>query len=164
MRSRASGNTKVLNGLTGVALSAEKQGVGASGGANSKLVKGKGLTTSLDNASAGSLGEAEGSNGHLGDDGHALIVGDGTNDDGDKRLIAGALSNVLGDGRERHDGSVGAGHAQALQDDLIEGGVSATGEEAVELDKKLDISILADRSLTNALLNVVFGNVNTLKR
>ena len=163
MRSRASRNTKVLNGFAGVALSAKKQSGGTSGGANSKLVKSEGLTTSLDDAGASSLGETEGGNGHLGDDGHALIVGDSTNEDSDKGLLAGTLGDILGDGREGHDGSVGARHTQTLQDDLVEGRISATGKEAIELDKKLDISILAGGSLTNALLNVMLGNVNTLK-
>ena len=164
MGAGTTGNTKVFDSLTGVTLAAEEQGVGTSGGTNGKLVKGKGLTTSLNDAGTGSLGKAESSDGHLGDDGHALIVGDGADNDGDEGLLAGTLVDVLGDGGEGHDGFVGAGHTQTLQDDLVEGRVSATGKEPVELDKKLDVSVLALGSFTSALLDVMLGNVNTLRR
>lgn len=163
MRSRAAGNTKVLNSLAGVALSAEEQSVSTSGSVDGKLVKSEGLPTSLDDAGAGSLSEAEGSDRHLGKNGHALIVSDGSDDNSNERLLAGTFVHILGDSRERHDGSVSAGHAETLQDDLVEGRVSATRKEAIELDKKLDVSVLANRSLTDALLDVVLGNVNTLQ-
>jgi hypothetical protein len=69
--------TEMLNGLTGVLGSTEEEGVGSSGEAGSNLVDGEALTTGLLDAGTGRGGEAESSNGELGDFEHAVVVSDG---------------------------------------------------------------------------------------
>lgn len=67
----------MLEGLTGVLGSTEKEGVGSSGEAGSDLIDGEGLTTSLQDARAGRGGEAESRDGDLGELEQTDVVSDG---------------------------------------------------------------------------------------
>ena len=115
---------EVLDGLTGVLGTAEDQGVGTSGGTGGQLIEGDGLTTGSDDASAGGGGEAEGSDGELGAHEHAVVVGDGTDNDDGALLALGV--GVGGDAGEGDGRAVDLGHKQAAEHDLVEAGVSAT--------------------------------------
>src|SRR5688572_543877 len=85
----------------------------------------------LDDAVTSRLSEAKGSDAKLGDLEHALIVSDSANNDGNETiLLLGEELVDLGDGDRR---AIDAGHAEALEDDLVEGRVGAAREEAVEL-------------------------------
>jgi hypothetical protein len=110
-------HAEVLDGLTGVLGATEQQGVAASGGTQSELVEGQGLTTSGDNAGTGGGGEAQSSDAQLGDLEETVVVGDGTNNDNGLALGTLGLADNAGD---RDGGAVDARHEQAAQDDLVE--------------------------------------------
>lgn len=67
----------MLEGLAGVLGSTEEEGVGTGGGAGGDLVDGQGLAAGLDDACAGRRGEAERSDGELGELEEAVVVSDG---------------------------------------------------------------------------------------
>jgi hypothetical protein len=50
--------------------------------------------------------------------------------------------NALDELRERERRALGAGHEEALEDDLVEVGVGAAGQEAVQLDQEADVGVL----------------------
>lgn len=98
---------EVADGLTGVLGTTEDQSVASGGGTESKLVEGDGLTTGSDNASAGSGGEAQSSNGVLGELEKTLVVGDGADNDNGPLLLGGSVGYEAG---QRHRGTVDLGH------------------------------------------------------
>lgn len=114
---------EVLEGLTGVLGATEEEGVGTGGLLQSQLVKGNGLAAGSSDAGTGGGGEAESGNGGLGDGQETVVVSDGTNNnDG---LLVVAVLKVGRNAREGDGGAVDAGHEQAAEDDLVEGGISA---------------------------------------
>jgi len=123
-------HTEMLDGLTGVLLATEQDGVGTGGGTESELIKGDDLTAGLQDAGLGGLGDAQASKGELGDLEEAVVVSDGTDNDGGLTILTGHVASNTGNG---HWGTVDAGHKETLQDDLVEGRVRAAGEESVEL-------------------------------
>lgn len=130
---------EVLNSLTGVLLATDKDSVGTSGGTGSELVKGKALTASSLDTSAGSVGETKGSNRELGELKNAVVVSDGADNDNGLGGLGGRGGNAtlrLGEvdhARNRNGGLVDLGHIEAAEDGLVEARVSAAGKEAVEL-------------------------------
>jgi hypothetical protein len=123
-------HTKVLDSLTSVLGTAKDDGVGTSGGTESKLIEGKNLTTSLQDASSSTLGETESSNRELGDFQKTGVISNGTNDNNSLSLLLLGVANNAG---ERNRGAVDARHEKALKDSLVEVGVSTTSQEAVKL-------------------------------
>jgi hypothetical protein len=123
-------HTEVLDGLTGVLGTAKNDGVGTSGGTESKLIEGKNLTTSLQDASSSSLGETKSSNGELGDFQKTGVVSDGTDNNDSLSLLCLGVANNAGDGDR---GAVDARHKETLENNLVEVGVSTTSQEAVKL-------------------------------
>lgn len=119
MRAKA----EVLHSLTGVLGTTEKQGVGTGGGTQSKLVHGENLATSLLNASASSGGNTQSSDGELGDDQEAVVIGDGTNNNDGLALVR--LVDVGSDARDRNRGAVDARHEEAAENSLVEVGLRA---------------------------------------
>ena len=156
-------STKELVGLAGSALTTDQEGILALGGTQSQLIESEHLTTSLHDASTSSLGDLEGGQGHLGNNLETLIVSDGSNNNHNGSGLAGVVSSLLGNSREGNGGTVGLAEAETLEDDLVEGGVSATGQEAVELHQETQVHILAGGGSAVALLDVVMSNVDTLK-
>jgi hypothetical protein len=126
----AGAHAEVLDGLTGVLLTAEEDGVGTGGGTESQLVEGDDLTAGLQDASLGGLGDAQAGNRQLGDLEEAVVVSDGSDNDGGLAILT---SHVAGNTGNRHGGAVDARHKEALQNDLVEGRVRAAGKESVEL-------------------------------
>lgn len=122
--------TEVLDGLTGVLGSTEDQGVGTSRGTEGQLVEGDGLTTGSKDASTGGSGEAEGSDGELGEGEHAVVVGDGADNNDGALLVLGGVADNAG---ERNRGTVDLGHKQAAEDDLVEVGVGTTCSKLVSM-------------------------------
>lgn len=151
----------MLDGLTGVLATTDKKGVGASGGAEGELIKGQALTTSLDDAGTGSLGEAEGADGELGDLKETLVISDGANQDEDLTLVTLSKPSKARDGKRR---AVDAGLEKTLQDKLVELSLGTAGKEAVKLDKQAKVNVLAARSGTATALDVVLLDVDTLGR
>lgn len=117
-------HAEVLDGFTSVLRSTEQEGVGSGGGTESELVEGKNLTTGLLNTGAGGSSETKGGNGELGDSQHAVVVGDGSNNDNGLSLLF--LGHVGDDARQADGRSVCAGHEKAAEDDLVEVGIGTT--------------------------------------
>lgn len=160
MGARLARIAKVLDSLAGILLAANKQRILALRGDSDQLVKGHGLSASLDDTLASSAGETESTDADtLGDGLKALVVGDGADNNDDAILLLG----VFADGRQRDDGAVGAGHTQTLQNDLVEGGVSTARQECVQLDKQTQVRVLAPRKLPQSLLDMMLGDIDTLR-
>lgn len=120
---RVGTEAEVLDGLTGVLGATEEEGVGAGGGAEGELVEGQALAAGLGDPGTGGGGEAQSSDGELGDLKQAVVIGDGANDDDSLALVR--LAGVLvGGGRDDagdgHRGAVDARHEEAAEDDLVE--------------------------------------------
>lgn len=140
-------DTKVLNSFTGISLTTDEDCVGTSGGTGSQLVKSQALSTSLDDAGTGSLGETQGGNLQASRNlSHALIIGNGTDHDGDGISLLSV--HVLDNSGQGHGGTVDTGHAEALQDDLVEAGVGTARQETVQLDQEGKVDVLAAGSVT----------------
>jgi hypothetical protein len=112
---------EVLHGLTGVLGSTEEEGVGTGGSAESKLVQGQSLTTSLLNASASGGGEAESSDRELGNVQEAVVIGNGADDDDGLALLG--LADVRDGTRERNRGAVNSRHKETTENSLVEVGL-----------------------------------------
>jgi len=155
--------TEMLESLTSVLRSSEENGVGTSGGAESKLVKGDDLTTSLHNASAGTIGDAKSAHGELRKvSSQARIISDGSNEHGNLVLLALNVTSKTGHG---HGRAVDAGLEETLKHNLVELRVRAAGQEAVQLHEKAQIDVLAlGRDTRCVLLTSLFLDVNTLQR
>ena len=130
---------EVAVGLARLERPAEEHGVGAGRGLHGELVESEALAPGADDARARALGEAEGADAEGRDLDHAGVVGDGAHHNADLGLLAG---HVARDARQGHGGAVGARHVEALEDDLVELGVGAAGEEPVELDDQPEVHIL----------------------
>jgi len=121
--------TEVLECLAGVLGTSEEDGVGTSWRALRKLVECEALTTSGGDASAGSSGEPEGSNGQLGDLDETVVISHSSDNDNGLALLllAGVLvccgSNNAGD---RDGRPVDLAHKEAAEDSCIELGVGTT--------------------------------------
>lgn len=150
---------EVLNSLTGVLGATEDQGVASGGSTESKLVQGNGLTASGDNAGAGSGGESQSSDSHLGELEQAVIIGDGTDND-DGSLLA--LLVDVGDNSGQGDGrAVDLGRKQTSENDLVEGRVGSASQEAVELHQELEVDIVALGGSAVSALDVVAVEIDT---
>lgn len=120
---RVGTEAEVLDGLTGVLGATEEEGVGTGRGAHGQLIDGQGLTTSGDNASAGSVGVAEGSDRELGELKETVVVSDGADQDNGLALVSlagvlvGSSGNDLG---ERHGRAVDLAHVQTAEDSGVE--------------------------------------------
>lgn len=128
---------EVLDGLTGGALAAEEDGVGAGGRTGGELLEREGLAAGGGDAGTGGGGEAQGGDGEGlagGEGGQTDVVGDGADEDEDLvgRLSA-AAGLLLDEAGERERGPVDLGLEEAAEDDAVEACVRAAGEEAVEL-------------------------------
>lgn len=113
--------TEMFDRLTSVLGTAEEEGVGASGLLERKLVESERLATSSEDACAGRGGEAEGSDGELGNLEETVVVRDGADNDDSLALVA-AL-DVGDNARDRHGRAVDAAHEQPAENDLVEGRV-----------------------------------------
>lgn len=153
--------TEVFERLAAVFWAAEDQRVAARRRTESKLVQGDGITTSSDNASTGGSGEAEGSDGHLGEGEQSVVVSDGA--DHDNSALLALLVDVANNARQRDGGAVDLGHEKTAKNNLVEGRVGTTGKEAVKLYQELEIDIVALGRLAVRRLDVVAVEINTYK-
>jgi hypothetical protein len=152
---------EVLDGLAAVLGATEDQGVAASGGTESELIEGDGLTTGSDDASTGGGSEAESGDGGLREGQESVVVGDGANNDDDALLLL--LADVADDAGQRHGRTVDLGHEQALEHDLVEGRLGTAGQEAVKLDQELQVDIVALGGLAVSALDVVAVEIDTYR-
>ena len=139
-RAGTSWNTKVLNSLSSILGSTQKNGAGAGRGSHGQLIEGQAFTSSLDNSSSSGSSESKGANGHLGDGEKTVVIGDGSNEDGDLCVLAIHVANELGERKRR---AVDAGHKETLQNNLVKLGVCAAGKEAVKLRKRVKSRVVS---------------------
>jgi hypothetical protein len=111
--------TKVLDCLSCVFGSSEKQGVASSRCFKSQLIQSQDLSTSSDDAGASCSGESESSNAELGNGQEAIVIGDCANNY--NRLVVGLLGCVGYNARDGDRGPVDAGHKESAENDLVEG-------------------------------------------
>lgn len=111
-------HAEVLDSLTGVPLSTEEDGVGASRGAQRELVEGEHLAAGVEDALLGRAGEAEGGNRELREGLQADVVGYGTNNDDSLGLDAFGATSLLGDLGERDGRAVDFRLEESLEDHL----------------------------------------------
>jgi hypothetical protein len=171
----------VLDGFSGVVLALQQDGVVTSRSSQSQLIQGQGLTTVLDDSSLSRAGELQSSDGQLWEFQKTLIVSDGTNDN--SNLVSASLHVRLDFGQGDWV-AVGVGLEKTSEDDRVESRVGSARKESVQLfkttdgqhwkmnrvsvnawthlDKQQEIWILAGRSSTDVLLNVVSLDINTL--
>ena len=83
----------MLDSLSGVLGSTEEDGVGSGGGLEGELIKGEDLSSGLQDTGVGSAGDAEGSNGDLGDIKKTNIIGDGSDNNGDLVFLSLHVAN-----------------------------------------------------------------------
>merc|ERR1719295_2378675 len=117
------GSAKVLSGLPLLTRSLQEHSVLAERGPEGQLIKGDDLAAGLENSVASLLSHVQGADGHLGHLEDPEVVGDGSNADDDLVGVGGIL----------------------LQDDLVELGLSTTGQESVELDEEPEVDVLGLR-------------------
>jgi len=129
----------VTDSLTSGTAASEKHAVLTSGSLESELIKSQALTTSLHNASTGSVGETKSTHTHLGYLKHTLIVGYRANKNGNLVLTTLHELSKLG---EREGGAVDVALEQPLKHSLVEFGVSPPGKEAVKLHEKAEVRVL----------------------
>ena len=115
---------EVLDGLTSVLGSTEKQSVCSSRSPESKLIQGQGLSTGLLDPGSGSSSKAQGSHRQLWDVKQAVVVSDRANNDDGLALVR--VSHVGSDTRQRNRWAVNPRHEKTTQHDLVEVGVRAT--------------------------------------
>jgi hypothetical protein len=124
--------TEVLDRLTNTLAATEQDGVSTLRGAEGKLIKGQALSTSLDDSSSSSLGEAKGSNLKSWDFQQARIISNSTNNDSSLVFLA---IHVAGQARDGDWSVVDSGHADSLHNGVGELGLSTSADETVK-DRK----------------------------
>ena len=112
-------HAEVLDGLPGVPLAPEQDGVGTSGRTERELVEGDGLTAGLQDALLGRLGEAEGGNRQLGDLQQADVIGDSSDNNNSLRLAVGGVRGLLEDTGERDGRAVDLREEETVEDGLL---------------------------------------------
>eukprot|EP00341_Mesodinium_pulex_P013290 CAMPEP_0116912236 /NCGR_PEP_ID=MMETSP0467-20121206/15963_1 /TAXON_ID=283647 /ORGANISM="Mesodinium pulex, Strain SPMC105" /LENGTH=174 /DNA_ID=CAMNT_0004588171 /DNA_START=76 /DNA_END=600 /DNA_ORIENTATION=- len=123
--------TEVADGLSGVLGAAEENGVSSLGRAQSELIQGDALATSLGDAGSSGGGELQSADGQLGHIEETSIISDGANDDRGLAILSLHESRESGD---RQRSLVDAGHAQALLDATSEFRVSSSSKKAVQFN------------------------------
>lgn len=111
-------HAEMLDGLTGVPLAAEQDGVRPGGRAESELVEGQDLTAGLEDALLGRLGEPEGGDGELRNFQKTDIIRHGTDSDDDLGIAVGRALGLLNDAREGKGGTVRLGEEKTVEERL----------------------------------------------
>ena len=111
-------HAEVLDGLPGVPLATEEDGVRTSRRAKGELVEGENLTAGLEDALLGGGGETEGGDRQLGDLKQTDVVGDGANGDNDLGVTVGRIRSLLDNAGKGNGGAVGLGEEETVEDGL----------------------------------------------
>lgn len=141
MRAWGARRAKVLDGLTGILGAAQQDAVGPLGRDQGELVKADALSTRGNDARASRVGKAQGANSELLGLDEASIVSDGANDDGNVGLLL--ASHVALHARQRHGRAVHSRHEKTLQNDAVKVAVHPASQEAVHLDQKRQVNVVA---------------------
>lgn len=149
---------EVLDGLTSVLGTTEKDHVGARRCTKRELIESDALAASGLDASAGSGSEAQRTDGHFGNLIEAGVVRDSGNNGADLALVGRPGVLICGDAdnlAQGDRGAVDAGCAQTTEDGVVELGVGATGEEGVTGDATMS---------ARRMMEVAYGVSNSLFR
>lgn len=111
-------HAEMLDGLTGVPLAAEQDGVRPGRRAESELVEGQDLTAGLEDALLGRLGEPQGGDGKLRDFQKTDIIRHGADSDDDLGIPVGRALGLLNDAREGKGGTVRLGEEETVEERL----------------------------------------------
>ena len=111
-------HAEVLDGLTGVPLAAEEDGVRTGGRTECELVESENLAASLQNTLLGGGGETKGSDRELGDLKQTNVIGDGADGDNDLRVTVRRTLGLLDDAGKGNGGTVDLGEEKAVEDRL----------------------------------------------
>ena len=111
-------HAEVLDGFARVALAAEEDGVRTSRSTHRELVEGQSLAASLQDALLGCRGEAQGSNGQLGNLEETDIIGDCADGDDDLGVAVRGSRSLLHNAGKRDGRAVRLGQEEAVEDRL----------------------------------------------
>lgn len=129
----ARGASKVSERFTGRAGSLHQHGVLSGRRQQGQLIEGVDLTAPLQDALAGLVRDTQRAHVHLRHVQLTVIVGHGSDHDGDRRLVLAAQLQQLRHSRQRNRGLVGSAHKQTTQNNLVELLVRPAVQEAVQL-------------------------------
>ena len=104
----------MLDGLTGVPLTPQEQGVRPSRCPKRELVQSQDFTTSVHDPLFCPAGESEGGDGELGDISEADVVSDGADADNDLTLVGGRRRDLSCDCGEGDGRTIDLGHEESL--------------------------------------------------
>ena len=111
-------HAEVLDGLTGVPLAAEEDGVRTGGRTECELVESENLAASLQNTLLGGGGETKGSDRELGDLKQTNVIGDGADNDDDLGITLRSVLSLLHNARKGNGWAVDLGEEEAVEDGL----------------------------------------------
>lgn len=111
-------HSKVLDGLTRVALAAEQNGVCARGRTQGKLIEGENLAAGLEDALLGRGSEAQGSNRQLGHLEQAHVVSDCADRDNHLGITVRRILGLLDDARKGDRRAVCLREEETVEDGL----------------------------------------------
>lgn len=126
----------MLDGLTGVPLTPQKQGVRPSRCPKRELVQSQDFTTSVHDPLFCPAGKSEGGDGDLGEMSEADVVGDSADGDNNLTLVGGTRRDLSGNGGEGDGRTIDFGHEESLQNDFVKVCVRAAGQETVQLQDR----------------------------
>ena len=133
LATRSTRNTKVLHSSTSCATTLQQHRVRTSGAAESQLVEGDALTTSLQDASTSRFCEVKGTHLQSRHFHHADIVRNGANDNSNLVLLT---LHVSGERIQAHGRTVDSAHVETSKNDGRELSTRTTSNEAVKLQGK----------------------------
>lgn len=160
----ARGASKVRERFTGRAGALHQDGVLSGRGQQGQLIEGEDLTAPLEDALAGLLRDTQGTHVHLGHVQLTVIVGHGSDHDGNRLIVLAAQLQQLRHSRQSNRRLVGSAHKQTAQDDLIELLVRPAVQEAVELNQQPQVHVQRFRLGTANLAVPLVIDIDTLKR
>jgi len=139
----------MLHCVTGLGRATQEHGVGARGSTQSELVERENSGTGLDEACTRCICNAKGTDSELGHFIETGVISDGANEHGNLVLLA---LHVSGQAGESQRSTVNPRLEKPLQHDLVEGGIRATGEEAIQLHKQSQVRIVALGGIASSVL------------
>ena len=134
-------SAEVANRLAVRLAAAKQQRLLARGRAERKLVEGEALATSLEDACASSIAEAQCANANLGNSKEPDVIGNSANSDSDLALVA-ITSQELADRLDRKRVAIHTRSTKPLKHNLVEVCFSTPCKKTVKLHKQPDVQIL----------------------
>ena len=140
-------HAEVLDGLAGVPLTAEQDGVRTSRRTERELVEGEDFTARLQDALLGGSRETEGRNRELGNLQKTNIVRHGADDNDNLRVTVRRVRGLLDDAGKGNRGTVDLGEEETVENRLPRNAVSPHHSET---PRKLQMTLLKSESVRRA--------------